>query len=231
MQCLHIHCNYSAHCSVLQRRLCSPLQFWDCAAATLQCKCTWYLVVCTVASSRSSLTSVYQFTRKCGNAAADEGLDTGHPGHTSLDQGKKCSFSTAGGLSDIPGTTPVGVNSALISGRPSPDCSTPFCPHIWGSMACARVIWVTQLTFGGWHGLNQEHLQEITIFSLCYIFVCFGLMSSISYSLRQSCGCLQIGLRIDTYNLIVIINSKSRHNMFRICLCLAGSTCLSAEIF
>ena len=94
--------------------------------------CSWYL--------KNVVGQVWLPTNSQGGVEtrADEGLDTGHPGHTSLVGGKKCSFSTAGGLSDIPGTTPVGVNSALISG-PRPPTARPFLlPHL-GSMACARV--------------------------------------------------------------------------------------------
>ena len=135
---------------------------------------------------------VYLLTSKCGNPGWRGSWYRSQAGHTNLVEGKKCSFSTAGGLSDIPGTTPVGVNSALISGPPSPFSSNPFCSHIWGSMACAspstvRVIWVTQLTFGGWHGLNQKLLEVVAMFLMRDIFLClcFGLLSSIIIS-RQN---------------------------------------------
>ena len=117
-------------------------------------------------------------------------------------QSKKCSFSTTGGLSDIPGTTPVGVNSALISGRPSPHGTAQalfaptsgvlwLVPEEWEteSMRCkshlghSADIW-------RWPRVNQDVFFLLNRF-LCFLCLWFGQMPFLKNPFSSIVLCLK----------------------------------------
>ena len=140
--------------------------------------------MCSLKIDRSPSSSQGTTSSQGGvESQADEGLDTGHPGHTSGTRARSAVFPPPAAFQTFPARPLLGSTRLwYLVARPRTGLLKHFLPpHLGfyglcqkngrGSPCAVRVIWVTQLTFGGGLGSTKTCFSYWTDFCA---FCAFG---------------------------------------------------------